>query len=253
MTSQAEYTFTVTGDRTLEACFSSQSFEITATADPTTGGTISGVGSYQYGSTCTLTATANNGYTFVNWTKDGTQVSTNSTYSFTVTESATYVAHFTINNYMINAAADPIEGGTVTGAGNYNYGTSCTLTATANENYEFINWTKNGVVVSTDATYTFMVTASEDYVAHFRHIDNVDEDTATCQIFPNPFTSSLSITTENTAQSVSVYDFNGRLLMKESVNELQFEIDLSKLSSGAYLLQIDYCNSRSVHRIMKAK
>ena len=253
VTSQAEYTFTVTGDRTLEACFSSQSFEITATADPTTGGTISGVGSYQYGSTCTLTATANNGYTFVNWTKDGTQVSTNSTYSFTVTESATYVAHFTINNYMINAAADPIEGGTVTGAGNYNYGTSCTLTATANENYEFINWTKNGVVVSTDATYTFMVTASEDYVAHFRHIDNVDEDTATCQIFPNPFTSSLSITTENTAQSVSVYDFNGRLLMKESVNELQFEIDLSKLSSGAYLLQIDYCNSRSVHRIMKAK
>ena len=253
VTSQAEYTFTVTGDRTLEACFSSQSFEITATADPTTGGTISGVGSYQYGSTCTLTATANNGYTFVNWTKDGTQVSTNPTYSFTVTESATYVAHFTINNYMINAAADPIEGGTVTGAGNYNYGTSCTLTATANENYEFINWTKNGVVVSTDATYTFMVTASEDYVAHFRHIDNVDEDTATCQIFPNPFTSSLSITTENTAQSVSVYDFNGRLLMKESVNELQFEIDLNKLSSGAYLLQIDYGDSQSVHRIMKAK
>ena len=253
VTSQAEYTFTVTGDRTLMACFSSQSFEITATADPTTGGTISGVGSYQYGSTCTLTATANNGYTFVNWTKDGTQVSTNPTYSFTVTESATYVAHFTINNYMINAAADPIEGGTVTGAGNYNYGTSCTLTATANENYEFINWTKNGVVVSTDATYTFMVTASEDYVAHFRHIDNVDEDTATCQIFPNPFTSSLSITTENAAQSVSVYDFNGRLLMKESVNELQFEIDLSKLSPGAYLLQIDYGNSRSAHRIMKAK
>ena len=253
VSSQADYTFTVESNRNLVANFSSQSYIITASADPSEGGVVTGSGGYDFGDACTLTAMANTGYTFVNWTKNGTEVSTNPTYSFTVTESATYVAHFTINNYMINAAADPIEGGTVTGAGNYNYGTSCTLTATANENYEFINWTKNGVVVSTDATYTFMVTASEDYVAHFRYFDNVDEDTATCQIFPNPFTSSLSITTENAAQSVSVYDFNGRLLMKQSINDLQFEIDLSQLTHGTYLLQIDYGNSRSVHRIMKAE
>ena len=107
-------------------------------------------------------------------------------------------------------------------------------------------------MVSTDVTYTFMVTTSEDYVAHFRYFDNVDENTATCQIFPNPFISSLSITTENAAQSVSVYDLNGRLLMKQSVNELQFEIDLSQLTLGTYLLQIDYGDSRSVQQIMKA-
>ena len=253
VSSQADYTFTVENNRSLVANFSSQSYIITASADPEEGGVVTGSGGYDFGDACTLTATTNTGYSFVNWTKNGTEVSTNPTYTFTVTESATYVAHFSINNYMINATADPIEGGTVTGAGNYDHGTSCTLTATANENHEFINWTKNGIVVSTDANYTFMVTASEDYVAHFRYFDNVDEDTATCQIFPNPFTSSLSITTENAAQSVSVYDFNGRLLMKQSINDLQFEIDLSQLTHGTYLLQIDYGNSRSVHRIMKAK
>jgi hypothetical protein len=90
-------------------------------------------------------------------------------------------------------------------------------------------------------------------VAHFYFDDLVGENASTCQIFPNPFTSSLSITTENVAQSVSVYDLNGRLLIQQSINELQFEIDLSQLTHGTYLLQIDYGNRRSVHRIMKAE
>ena len=70
-------------------------YTITATASPEEGGTIEGAGSYAEGSTCTLTATANDGYTFINWTKDGTVVSTNPIYSFTVTGSGTYVANFT--------------------------------------------------------------------------------------------------------------------------------------------------------------
>lgn len=253
VSSQADYTFTVESNRNLVANFSSQSYIITASADPAEGGVVTGSGGYDFGDACTLTATANTGYSFVNWTKNGTEVSTNPTYSFTVTESATYVAHFTINNYVINAAADPIEGGTVTGAGNYNYGASCTLTATANENYEFINWTKNDVVVSTDVTYTFEVTASEDYVAHFRYFDSVDEDTAVCQIFPNPFTSSLSITTEKAIKNVRVYDVYGHLLMEKAVSDNHFVFDLSGLSPGSYIMHVDYGDSRSIHRIMKAQ
>ena len=253
VSSQADYTFTVESNRNLVANFSSQSYIITASADPAEGGVVTGSGGYDFGDVCTLTATANTGYSFVNWTKNGTEVSTNPTYSFTVTESATYVAHFTINNYLINATADPIEGGTVTGAGNYDYGASCTLTATANENYEFINWTKNDVVVSTDVTYTFEVTASEDYVAHFRYFDSVDEDTAVCQIFPNPFISSLSITTEKAIKNVRVYDVYGHLLMEKAVSDNHFVFDLSGLSPGSYIMHVDYGDNRSIHRIMKAQ
>ena len=253
VSSQADYTFTVEGDRNLVANFSSQSYIITATADPTEGGIVTGSGGYDYGDVCTLTATANTGYTFVNWTKNGTQVSTNATYTFTVTESASYVAHFTINSYTISVTADPSNGGTLSGGGTYTYGQSCTIIATANENYEFINWTKNGTEVSTDASYTFTVMESEEYVAHFRYYDHVVENTTSCQIFPNPFTSVVSITTEKVAQSASIYDIYGRLLMKQTVSETQFEMDMSKLNPGAYLLQIDYSDSRSVHRIMKAE
>ena len=256
VSTDANYSFIVTSNRSLVANFEEQqpdTYNINVSPNPNIGGTVTGGGNYNGGQQCTVTATANTGYTFVNWTENGEVVTTNASYTFIVTNNRTLVANFTLNSYTITVTADPTEGGMVTGSGNYDHGASCTLTATANENYEFINWTKNGIEVSTDATYTFMVTASEEYVAHFYFDDLVDESASTCQIFPNPFTSSLSITTENAAQSVSVYDLNGRLLIKQNINELQFEIDLSQLTHGTYLLQIDYGNSRSVHRIMKAE
>jgi len=68
--------------------------QVSAVANPTEGGTVSGAGIYGLGTTCTLTATANEDYTFVNWTKDGQEVSTSPSYSFTVTEAAAFAANF---------------------------------------------------------------------------------------------------------------------------------------------------------------
>ena len=161
------YTFTVTGNRTLVAHFTAQSYTITATADPTTGGTVNGGGTFNFGQSCTLTATTAANYNFVNWTKNGQQVSTNATYTFTVTESAAYVAHFELQSFNITVSANPTEGGTVTGDGTYTYGQTCTVSATTNEGYDFINWTENGNVVSTDADYSFVVNTGRDLVANF--------------------------------------------------------------------------------------
>ena len=87
--SQNNINFYVAGD-----CPSAITYTITATANPTEGGTITGANTYDQGATCTLTATANEGYNFVNWTKDGVEVSTEAIYSFTVTEAGAYVANF---------------------------------------------------------------------------------------------------------------------------------------------------------------
>ena len=168
VSTNANYTFTVNGNRTLVAHFQAQTFNITASADPTNGGNVSGGGTYNYGATCTLTATPASGFNFINWTKDGVQVSTNQTFSFTVTSGGTYIAHFSSQNYIITAIADPSEGGTVSGGGGFNYGDQCTLRATANTGYTFVNWTKNGEQVSTNPTFTFNVTESATYVAHFQ-------------------------------------------------------------------------------------
>ena len=67
----------------------------------------------------------------------------------------------------ITVTAHPNNGGTVTGEGSFLIGRSCTVTATPNEGYTFVNWTENGAVVSTGATYTFTVEGGRNLVANF--------------------------------------------------------------------------------------
>ena len=167
VSTQASYTFTVNGNRTLVANFTQQQFTITATANPNNGGTVSGSGTFTYGQSCTLTATPATGYNFVRWTKNGQQVSTNATYTFSVTESATFVAQFQLQSCAIFVSAYPVEGGITTGGGSYLYGDNLTVTATANEGYNFISWIEDDNVVSTEANYSFTVTGSRSLTAIF--------------------------------------------------------------------------------------
>ncbi len=81
-----------------------------------------------------------------------------------------YVLNFTEPNYTITVSASPSNGGTVSGAGIYQDGSTCTLTATANTGYTFNNWTENSTVVSTNANYTFTVTGNRNLVANFTPI-----------------------------------------------------------------------------------
>lgn len=167
VSSNPNYTFTVSSQRNLIANFQLQSYTISTSSNPPTGGNAIGGGTFYYGNNCTLTANANSGYAFINWTKNGNQVSTNSTYSFTVTETALYVANFQLQNYYIDVVADPEEGGNVSGGGNYIYGETCTIRANANTGYNFINWTENGALVSTETEYTFFVDSNRNLKANF--------------------------------------------------------------------------------------
>jgi hypothetical protein len=67
----------------------------TVSASPTSYGTVSGAGTFAEGSSVTVTATANNGHTFVHWTRNGAVVSTSPSYTFTMpSANATLVADF---------------------------------------------------------------------------------------------------------------------------------------------------------------
>jgi len=171
VSAQASYTFTVNSNRTLVANFEEeiQNYNIRVSANPMLAGTVTGGGTYQQGESCTVTATPNNGYNFTNWTEGDNVVSTSANYTFTVTANRNLVAHFEPQSFTISVSANPTNAGTVTGAGTYNYGTSCTVTATPILRYEFVNWTENGTVVSTEQSYTFTVTANRNLVANFEN------------------------------------------------------------------------------------
>lgn len=78
--------------------------EISVTINPTQGGWVIGAGHYEGGTICTLTAIASNGHVFANWKKDGAVVSYNSTYSFLVTENASFEAYFPLVGECIQFA-----------------------------------------------------------------------------------------------------------------------------------------------------
>jgi len=161
------YTFTVSSAAELTANFSLNSYDITATSNPTTGGTIDGTGTYYHFSACTLTATANTGYVFQSWSVAGNVVSTANPYTFTVNSAAELTANFSLISYDITATSNPTTGGIIDGTGTYEHFSSCTLTAMANMGYAFRFWSVNGETVSTDNPYTFTVSEAVELTANF--------------------------------------------------------------------------------------
>ena len=94
------------GNTTLTATFEVNDpvvtyYNVTVTsADPTMGNVSSThSGQVAENTEVTVTATALSGYRFVNWTNDaGTEVSTNNTYTFTVTADISLIANFEIED-----------------------------------------------------------------------------------------------------------------------------------------------------------
>ena len=112
-------------------------YTISVSADPAEGGTVSGGGTYSENASVTVTATANDNYTFVKWTENGEQVSTDASLTFTATADRTLVAVFqrVIYTVYVEPGEAGIEGMFVQSttiiskadmqAGNYNQTTGC--------------------------------------------------------------------------------------------------------------------------------
>jgi hypothetical protein len=70
------------------------SYTVTVSANLAEAGTVTGGGSFEHGAEATFTATANEGYVFVNWTVGGEEVSTDAEYTFKVLADRALVANF---------------------------------------------------------------------------------------------------------------------------------------------------------------
>jgi len=70
----------------------------------------------------------------------------------------------------ITASSSLAGGGLITGGGGYSAGLTATLTAEANLGYGFVSWTEDGTVVSSSASYSFVVSADRTLVANFTPI-----------------------------------------------------------------------------------
>ncbi len=247
------HTFNVLANTILEAQFVQQVqvYNINVSANPVAGGTVTGTTASTSGVQHTVTATANQGWEFVNWTESGNVVSTSAAYTFTVTANRTLVANF-IQMLTVTATAEPQIGGSITGAGNYTANAVVSMEAFPNAGYAFNNWSENGVLVSTQSLYQFVITGNHMLVASFLSTVDIPESKLnTVKIYPNPTDAVVNLeTTASSIRKVMVTDPSGRLVFQifPSDGESRVRIDLSGLKGGVYAIQVTDSNENLTTR-----
>lgn len=126
-------------------------------------------GTYYRDTSVTLTAkAAPTEYDFVGWYEGSNLVSTSLSFAVTLTANRTLVAKYKIKSYTVNATSENINKGTISPAGQtVEHGANATVVATPKAAYNFAGWYNGATKVSSNASYTFAVTANISLTAKF--------------------------------------------------------------------------------------
>jgi uncharacterized repeat protein (TIGR02543 family) len=150
-------------------------YSLVVLADPVEGGVVSkspNQEKFASGVQVILTAEAAAGYTFNGWYDGATKVSSNASYTYTVSADKTFTAKFKqVPTYSVSVVADPVEGGAVSkepDQATYANGTKVILTAIAADGYNFTGWYSGTNKVSSNASYTYTVAADKTFTAKFK-------------------------------------------------------------------------------------
>jgi uncharacterized repeat protein (TIGR02543 family) len=152
-------------------------YNVSTYASPAGDGTVTGGGLYDSGQTATISETPTAGYSFTGWSCTGSASSacpsgTQTSFSFTVTGSATVTANFALI-YTVSTYASPAGDGTVSGGGSYNSGATATISETPATGYSFTGWTCTGSAASlcpsgTQTSFGFTVTGAATVTANYQ-------------------------------------------------------------------------------------
>lgn len=74
----------------------------------------------------------------------------------------------TIPYHMVTVTAEPADGGTVNGAGTFEFGNTVTVFSEANDGYVFAGWFHGEEKISDEPTYTFMLVEDTELTAKFK-------------------------------------------------------------------------------------
>ncbi|MGM0498473.1 MAG: T9SS type A sorting domain-containing protein, partial [Bacteroidota bacterium] len=116
------------------------------------------------------------------------------------------------------------------------------LSASAENGYEFVNWTDADGEVSTEADFDYTMpaenlTLTANYTEETTSIDpslSGDE----FKIYPNPTEGRISVKTDNPEGSVHIHNLTGKIIFKKHINKEVLHIDLSGKPSGIYFIKI---------------
>ncbi len=212
VSTNSSYELTMAGNKALVANFSVQ-LTVALSSNPVAGGTTTGGGSFAPGSSVTVTAIPNIGYTFLNWTEGTNIASTNAIYTSSLNANRTLIANFemssgfTLNVVSVNGTAikNPV-------LASYNPGAIVQLTATPSTGYTFTGW--SGDATGSLNPLSVTMNANKNITANFALTGsgfslNVTANNGSVLKNPNmvSYTSGASVVLTATANSG--YTFTG--------------------------------------------
>ena len=232
-------TITLTQDTSFTAYFAPSQYTLTLQSADESLGIVTGGGEYAYHDTVTISATATAPhYHFDRWSDNNTD----NPRQYVITGNATLTAYFALDVHTVVVQVDDMAHGTVSGGGNYAYGSAATITAeTPFSGWVFSHWSDG----ATYNPYTFAVLQDTVMTAYFvregsqNGVDGVD--TISAKIYVN---NGQIVVEGAEGYPVYLYDVVGRLLATK--RETAQEVLLDVPASGAYLVKIGDAPARRI-------
>ena len=167
------------------------------------------------------------------FSKDGTYTSSEVTNFFVATEPVN----------MVTVAPELFpkpEAGTIIGTGSFREGMNIILIAVPESGRNFVNWTLNDSVVSTEDIYTYTVMSGDKLVANFSIKEGIDDIAKeSISVYPNPVENILHVKNVKDAEYITITDLYGKVMTSIPYTDA---IDVSAFPKGLYILQVSTKN-----------
>ncbi|MDZ7612916.1 MAG: T9SS type A sorting domain-containing protein [Flavobacteriaceae bacterium] len=111
--------------------------------------------------------------------------------------------------------------------------TGMTCNRTIPQGWEYFNWGVTGSIAVLS-------------------VDPIDNDKIFFKIYPNPANDSIIVRSLNYEPlSITVYDIYGRLILKTSTDGNNKSVDVNKIPTGIYLMNINSSNATGTVKFLK--
>ncbi len=144
-----------TKEQKFTANWEANKYKVTLTVTEKGAGTVTGGGEHVYDSQVTITASTNNGFTWLGWYKGEEKISSDFSYQFKMEFSVTYTAKWI--KCPVKVTKDVSTGGTVSGVEKTIAGKETTITAKTNDGYTWLGWYQGETELTREFTYQFIM------------------------------------------------------------------------------------------------
>ncbi len=146
-----------------------------------------------------------------------------------------------LDSFTISASVNPVGSGTISGAARFPSNQTCSLVASANTNFEFLNWTESSTEISAIPNYSFTVDKNRNLVANFKSKGSGISNSYAHNIFiyPNPAYSILNIDLPtNDFTQMRIENILGQVLLKWNLIKMKNQLDISSIPKGIYIIEL---------------